>query len=111
MTEIETKIISNLFENALGNYKEAWQSIADIEPEMTEFEVNPQFVQMVSPNETVVVISLNTQIGEISGVINLCIPHIVLSSRSYRSFQSTIGCNQTEMSQSLRKQSRLKNVS
>lgn len=78
LTEIETKIISNLFENALGNYKEAWQSIADIEPEMTEFEVNPQFVQMVSPNETVVVISLNTQIGEISGVINLCIPHIVL---------------------------------
>ncbi|TXF89750.1 flagellar motor switch protein FliM, partial [Lactobacillus delbrueckii subsp. bulgaricus] len=67
LTEIETKIISNLFENALGNYKEAWQSIADIEPEMTEFEVNPQFVQMVSPNETVVVISLNTQIGEISG--------------------------------------------
>ncbi|WP_374996842.1 flagellar motor switch protein FliM [Bacillus velezensis] len=78
LTEIETNIISNLFENALGNYKEAWQSIADIDPEMTEFEVNPQFVQMVSPNETVVVISLNTQIGEISGVINLCIPHVVL---------------------------------
>lgn len=45
---------------------------------MADFEVNPQFVQMVSPNETVVVISLNTQIGEVSGVINLCIPHVVL---------------------------------
>ncbi|MFN2746235.1 MULTISPECIES: flagellar motor switch protein FliM [Bacillus] len=78
MTEIETKIMSNLFESCLTNYKDAWESIAEIEPEMSDFEVNPQFVQMVSPNETVVVISLNTQIGDISGVINLCIPHVVL---------------------------------
>ncbi len=78
MTEIETKIMSNLFESCLSNYKDAWESITEIEPEMSDFEVNPQFVQMVSPNETVVVISLNTQIGDISGVINLCIPHVVL---------------------------------
>src|SRR5690606_5084001 len=36
------------------------------------------FLQMVSPNETVVVISLNTTIGEASGMINICIPHVVL---------------------------------
>ena len=40
--------------------------------------MNPQFLQMVSPNETVVVISLNTTIGETSGMINICIPHVVL---------------------------------
>jgi|SRR5690625_884031 len=33
---------------------------------------------MFSPNETVVVVSFTTQIGEISGMINICIPHIVL---------------------------------
>ena len=33
---------------------------------------------MVSPNETVVVISLSTIIGETSGMINICIPHLVL---------------------------------
>ena len=33
---------------------------------------------MISPNETVVVISLNTIIGETSGMINICIPHVVL---------------------------------
>ena len=50
----------------------------EIDPILTEFEVNPQFLQMVSPNETVVVISLNTTIGETSGMINICIPHVVL---------------------------------
>ncbi|QGQ46848.1 flagellar motor switch protein FliM [Metabacillus sediminilitoris] len=78
LTEIETKIISNIFEKSLENYREAWDTLIEIEPEMTEFEVNPQFLQMVSPNETVVVISLNIQVGETSGMINLCIPHVVL---------------------------------
>lgn len=78
LTEIENKIMSNLFEKSLENYQEAWNSIIEVEPMMTDFEVNPQFLQMVSPNETVIVISLNTQIGETSGMINLCIPHVVL---------------------------------
>mgnify|MGYP005606200599 FL=1 len=33
---------------------------------------------MISPNETVVVISLNTIIGETTGMINICLPHVVL---------------------------------
>lgn len=78
LTEIETKIMSNLFEKAVDNLREAWASVIDIDPILTDFEVNPQFLQMVSPNETVVVISLNTTIGETSGMINICIPHVVL---------------------------------
>lgn len=78
LTEIETRIMSNLFEKAFENLQEAWSTIVDIEPILTDFEVNPQFLQLVSPNDTVIVISLNTQIGETSGMINICIPHVVL---------------------------------
>ncbi|WP_100330919.1 flagellar motor switch protein FliM [Bacillus xiapuensis] len=78
LTEIETKIMSNMFERSFDNYREAWSNIVDIDPMLADFEVNPQFLQMVSPNETVVVISLNTTIGETTGMINICIPHVVL---------------------------------
>jgi flagellar motor switch protein FliM len=78
LTEIETKIMTQLFEQAMDNFREAWATVADIDPFLSEFEVNPQFLQSVSPNETVVVISLNTQIGDTSGIINICIPHVVL---------------------------------
>lgn len=78
LTEIESKIMSNTFENAFDYLREALEEIVEIEPVLSEFEVNPQFLQMVSPNETVVVISLNTTIGDTSGMINICIPHIVL---------------------------------
>lgn len=78
LTEIETKIMTNLFERSFDNLREAWSNVSDIDPILTELEVNPQFLQMISPNETVVVISFNTIIGETSGMINICIPHVVL---------------------------------
>ncbi|MEC1179345.1 flagellar motor switch protein FliM [Metasolibacillus meyeri] len=78
LTEIETKIMTNLFERSFDNLREAWESIVEIDPMLVELEVNPQFLQMISPNETVVVISLNTVIGETTGMINICLPHVVL---------------------------------
>lgn len=78
LTEIEMKIMRNLFERAFDSLREAWSGLIDIDPYLTEIEVNPQFLQMISPNETVVVISFNIVIGESSGMINICIPHIVL---------------------------------
>lgn len=78
LTEIETKIMTNLFERSFDNLREAWENIIEIDPILVELEVNPQFLQMISPNETVIVISLNTIIGDTSGMINVCIPHVVL---------------------------------
>ncbi|MFP7477633.1 flagellar motor switch protein FliM [Terribacillus saccharophilus] len=78
LTEIETTLMTQLFESGMENLKSAWQSVEDVDPIMEEFEVNPQFLQMVSPNETVVVVTLNSTIGETSGMINICIPHVVL---------------------------------
>ena len=78
LTEIETKVLMNLFEQSFDNLREAWSGIIEIDPHLAEMEVNPQFLQMISPNETVVVISFNIIIGESSGMINICIPHVVL---------------------------------
>lgn len=78
LTDIESKVLTNLFEKAFEYLRDAWENVVDIHPKLQGFEVNPQFLQMVSPNETVVVISLNTSIGETSGMINICIPHILL---------------------------------
>jgi flagellar motor switch protein FliM len=78
LTEIEKTLLMQFFEKSIHNLQEAWSSVIDIEPVMEEFEENPQFLQLVSPNETVVVVSLTTKIGETSGMINICIPHILL---------------------------------
>ena len=78
LTEIETVIMTQLFEKTSPILKEAWASLIDVDPILDDFENNPQFLQMVSPNETVIVVSFNTTIGDVSGMINICIPHMVL---------------------------------
>ena len=78
LTEIESRLMTNLFERTLEHLQEAWSGIAEIDPILAELEVNPQFLQVVSPNETVVVISMNANVGETSGMINICIPHVLL---------------------------------
>lgn len=78
LTEIETRIMSNLFDKAFAYWRDAWESVAEMDPLFVDFEVNPQFLRMIAPNDTVVVISLNTQIGEARGMMNVCIPHVVL---------------------------------
>ncbi|MEB3101155.1 flagellar motor switch protein FliM [Ferviditalea candida] len=78
LTEIETVIMERIFSRTFDSLQEAWKTVYDIQPRMEALETNPQFLQLVSPNETIALISLSTKIGDTSGMINLCIPHVVL---------------------------------
>lgn len=78
LTEIETTIMERIFGRAFESLQEAWKTVLDITPRLETMETNPQFMQIVSPNETIALISLSTKIGDTTGMINLCIPHVVL---------------------------------
>src|SRR5881394_1468136 len=55
MTLIETRLIGKVTTRGLTALGEAWQSIKAINFEITATESNPQLVQIVPPNEVVVV--------------------------------------------------------
>jgi len=78
LTEIEAMIMERMFNKALENFQEAWKNIVELNPKLEIMEMNPQFMQIVSPNETVALVSFSTKIGDTSGMINLCLPHVVL---------------------------------
>ena len=78
LTEIETVVMERIFSRTFESFQEAWRSVVDLSPQLVALETNPQFLQLVSPNETIALISLSTKIGETTGMINLCIPHVVL---------------------------------
>lgn len=80
LTHIEERILSRIFDTMGMNLKEAWESMTSIDPIVSDIEVNTQFVQLASPNETVVIVPLNVSIGDTKGMMNLCIPHMVLES-------------------------------
>ncbi len=78
LTEIEQVVIERVFSNALDSFREAWKTVVDTDPRHEALETNPQFMQIVSPNETIALISLSVKVGDATGMMNLCIPHLTL---------------------------------
>jgi flagellar motor switch protein FliM len=78
LTEIEDIILEKIFSRALDTLQEAWKTVIDLTPRLETLETNPQFIQIASANDTIALISLSTKIGDTTGMINLCIPHVVI---------------------------------
>lgn len=77
-TEIENGIIEKTFVKMTSILREAWKDITEINASMEKLETNSQFIQLVAPNEAVALITFNVKVGKSEGMINICIPHIVI---------------------------------
>ncbi|WP_258110254.1 flagellar motor switch protein FliM [Alicyclobacillus sp. SP_1] len=78
LTEIEESLLRPFFEQTEVFFKDAWHNVVDLQPQFLSIESNPQFLQLSTPNETVLVITLSARVGSTTGLINLCIPHVTL---------------------------------
>ncbi len=78
LTDIELSVMEGIIVRILGNLREAWSNVIDLRPRLGTIETNPQFAQIVPPNDMVVLITLETKVGEVEGMTNLCIPYITI---------------------------------
>ena len=76
LTDIELSVMEGIIVRMLGNLREAWSNVIDLRPRLGNIETNPQFAQIVPPSDMVVLITLETKVGEVEGMTNLCIPYI-----------------------------------
>jgi flagellar motor switch protein FliM len=74
LTEIELRLVSHITGLFLIEMHRAWENVVDLELSVERVESNPQLVQIVPPNEVVVLISFELTIGDLRGMMNLCIP-------------------------------------
>lgn len=78
MTLIETRLIGNVIKRGLAALSEAWAGIKKLEFKVAASESNPQLVQIVPPNEVVVVMGFELRTTNRAGTMNLCIPYNVI---------------------------------
>ena len=78
LTDIELSVMEGIIVRILGNLREAWSQVIDLRPRLGSIETNPQFAQMVSPNDMVVLITLETKVADVEGMMNFCIPYITI---------------------------------
>jgi len=84
LTEIELRLVSKITSLFLEEMHRAWENVLVLDLEVVRVESNPQLVQIVPPNEVVVLISFELTLGELRGMINLCIPFNAIERVSSR---------------------------
>ncbi|WP_054694414.1 flagellar motor switch protein FliM [Syntrophomonas palmitatica] len=78
LTEIELTVVERIAQRMLDYLQEPWGGIIEMQPYLERVETNPQFTQLVSPSEIMMIVSLETQMSDVVGMMNICIPFLVL---------------------------------
>ena len=78
MTLIELRLIRRITDRALTCLTEVWSEMVPVEFRISEVESNPHLVQIVAPNEVVVVIGFEVKMEPRTGTISLCFPFNVI---------------------------------
>jgi flagellar motor switch protein FliM len=77
-TPIEQKIIKKIVDTALKDLALAWQGILPLEPQQVSSEMNPEFVTIVTPSESVIRIEIQIEIETFVGKLFFCIPYSLI---------------------------------
>ena len=77
-TDIELSLIEKVIRQMGLLLTDAWSNVYELHPEFKRLESNSRQSQLVSPNETVVIIMLKAKIKEVEGDISFCMPYVIL---------------------------------
>lgn len=79
-TDIELALYEKIINYLVMITTDVWSTHINLKTEFERIEENPSMFQGISVDETVVIVMLNIQLGDISGIMNICIPGTLLSN-------------------------------
>lgn len=77
-TPVESRIIERLRDLMFRDMEEAWKLVMDVDFSFYSMEINPQFANIVSPSELVVVSRFEIELDGCSGEIHFTIPYTAI---------------------------------
>lgn len=77
-TQTEQRIIHKMLEVVFETYGKAWEAVNPLEFEFVRSEMNPQFANIATPNEVVIVTSFDIELGGNGGAFHVCMPYSML---------------------------------
>lgn len=77
-SEIELTIIERIFNVCTNLLREPWTNVIQVQPRLLRIETNSQFAQIIAPSEMISLVTLNIKIGNIEGMMNICLPYVTL---------------------------------
>ena len=77
-SDIELTILQKLLVMFTQLLREPWKNVLEISPVLSRLETNPQFPQVIAPSDMIAIVTLNMKIGDVEGMINICLPFFTL---------------------------------
>ena len=77
-SEIELSILERVFTICVNLLHEPWENVVETTPRLNRIETNSQFAQIISPSETIAIVTINLKIGDVEGLMNICLPYTTL---------------------------------
>ncbi len=77
-SEIELLIIERIMTTCVELLREPWQNVLEVNPRLERIETNSQFAQIISPQEMIAIVTINIKVGDVEGLMNICLPYITL---------------------------------
>ena len=106
-TPTENRVIQILLASAFKDLTEAWRPVLELEFEHIGTEVNPQFANIVSPSEVVVVTTFHVDMEAGGGDLHICMPYSMIEpirDLLDAGIQSDRGDNDERWQQSMKQQ-------
>ncbi|MCR5799429.1 MAG: flagellar motor switch protein FliM [Lachnospiraceae bacterium] len=77
-SEIELVILEKIMVLCMQLMKDPWRNVIEINPLLERIETNPQFAQIIAPNDMIAIVTLNVRIGDVDGFMNICLPFFTI---------------------------------
>lgn len=77
-TQTEQRIIQRILNIVFETYSKSWEPVYPVQFEYNRSEMNTQFANIATPNEVVVAITFNIELGPASGEMHFCFPYSMI---------------------------------
>ncbi|MFN2449718.1 MAG: flagellar motor switch protein FliM [Candidatus Baltobacteraceae bacterium] len=83
LTDIERTLMQRFMARMLNSYRESWNYLLTLSLKIEALDSNPQFIPRIIPLDQIVAyISMELKVGDMAGVMNFCLPYLVMQSIS-----------------------------
>ncbi|MDE1942429.1 MAG: flagellar motor switch protein FliM [Betaproteobacteria bacterium] len=77
-TQTEHRIIQKLIAAVFEAYTKSWEAVYRLEFEFVRSEMNPQFANIATPNEVVILTTFDVEFGGLGGAFHVCMPYSMI---------------------------------
>lgn len=77
-SEIELLIIERIMIVCVNLLIEPWENVVELHPHLERIETNSQYAQIISPSEMIAIVTINVKIGDVEGLMNICLPYLTV---------------------------------